>query len=482
MNETLHISKKSIFSLSNCLSKLSTSLIFISILSLNNSSFGQTPVDPELGLLLQKKIDSCKNKYNLPGISVALQLKDNTYWNGVSGKSHIYTNEAMTENHVFFQASVTKLFVSTIIMQLVEENKLSLEDTIGKYLPTILNVPSNIKIKYLVNHRSGLHDFISNPQIGNNWINYPDSIWSHKAAIETFNDDPIYAQGTSYNYSNTNYVLLGWLIETITGNTFDVELTNRIAVPLGITDLYFPYLKQAQGAIATGWTSFTSATSYDTDAGIMINDCSASMIATAGFITTSEKSVLKFTRALFTEQIVNAASIAKLKECINVTFGDGATGYGYGTMRYSFNNKIYFGHGGDFNGFTMLTIHGDNGLTMSIGINRNNAPRGPIAAAILKTVTDYLAHVNLDEVTTSQLTIFPNPATDELNIVANELGNDAVKIQLVDLQGKEIYSEFQNPVNGAIHLNLDSKRFTNGYYVVHICNEQLNLQQRLIIE
>src|SRR5262245_60318006 len=112
----------------------------------------QTPVDPAIASVLQQKLDSCRNVYNVPGISATLLLPGDRYWNGVTGVADIYTEEPLDTFHVFQGASVTKLFTSTIVFQLIEEGLLDLDDTLGSYLPAIPNIPGDTHIRYLLNH------------------------------------------------------------------------------------------------------------------------------------------------------------------------------------------------------------------------------------------------------------------------------------------------------------------------------------------
>ncbi|MCE3295002.1 MAG: hypothetical protein K0R65_716 [Crocinitomicaceae bacterium] len=442
--------------------------------------WGQSPVDPYTASILQEKLDSCVNNYNLPGISATLLLPGNRYWNGASGLSHINTLAPMDTTLLFQEASVTKLFTATVIFQLIEEGSLALNDEVGMYLPDMATIPSNTKIRYLLNQRSGIYNFIGqNPNTGDTWFMYPDSIWTPQLAIETYNSDPVFTQNGAFSYCNTNYILLGMIVEAVTGNTFAEELRTRILEPYGLTQTFFPPTEEINGPMTTGWTSFTSSTGpFTTDATVMLNDCFASMVYTSGALVSYPKDVAKFTRLLFTGQILSNASLSQMRTCTNVNFSDGCNGYGYGTMRYPFNGKTWFGHGGDISGFTQLTIHqAEDSITLALSINRNNAPRNPITAALLSSLTQALSleTIPADETTFS---LSPNPADKSLEITLHE-SKDKQQLVLFDQLGNTIYSGEIAPNTGVY--SFPSDQLPNGVYFLSIAGEKTKGTQKVVI-
>lgn len=460
---------------------LLTALLVLSVATASNTLVAQTPVSSGFAATLQAKLDSCKNTWDIPGISVSLLLPNDEYWNGVSGLSHIYNSEPVTEEMVFMQCSVTKLYVATMIFQLIEDGELTLDDTVGQYLPAIQHIPSGTKIRYLLNQRSGIYDFISqNPATSSTWFSNPDSIWDRKTAIETYGSAPIFTQNASWSYSNPNYILLGMIIESITGTSVAQALHDLITDPYGLNHTFLEHEDVITDPKVYGWTSFSASNVYDTDAGYVINDCSASMISTAGFIHATESDVARFTKLLFDGGIISTTSLNTMKTVTNVNFSDGATGYGYGTMHYSFNGKSYFGHGGDFSGFTMLTISRmDKDVTLAIGINRNNAPRKFIADALLDVVESYLASAEVIEEEAGKITVWPNPADETLNISEAPDTPAGSRIELWNQLGQLVVSkEYTTAAEPAA---LDVSHLEPGMYVVKVCNGQMIRAERVIV-
>jgi D-alanyl-D-alanine carboxypeptidase len=398
-------------------------------------TWGQQPVDPAFAAVLQAKIDSCVNVYALPGISVGLLLPDDRYWRGASGVAHRYTLEAMDTSFLFQQASVTKLFTAALVMQLVDEGLVQLDDTIGDFLPAIEHVPSGVRIRDLLRHRSGIADHLGNPGVANAWLLSPNVIWNPREAIALFGEEPSGVPGVSFSYSNPNFILLGMIVEEVTGVDLATALRTRISEPLGLEDTFLRPADQLDGALVPGWSSLSVPNAYTDDMTGFLSPAFSSMVGGAGALVSTPWDVVRFTKALFTGEVVPLALVDTM--CITTSVGLGAntTGYGYGTMRYSFGGVTYHGHSGDINGFTQLTVHQrTTGVTLTISINRNNAPRGPIAAALLQVITDQLA-VGMSAIPTDEerLVVFPNPVDETLYVI----GSDQLRYRLFDASGRE---------------------------------------------
>ena len=398
---------------------------------------GQMPVSGPFAQALQQKLDSCVNTFDVPGITASILLPGDLFWNGASGLADIYTATPMDTAYVFQAASMTKLFTATIAMQLVQEGELSLDDTVGSYLPPMTWIPGDIKVRHLLKHRSGLADFLGDPDAVNSWLLSPSTDWDPYDALEAFGSAPLFAQGTTFAYSNTNHVLLGMIIEAATALPYHEVLRARILDPLGLEHTAFRPDEVVPGPMVPGWSSLTTPGTYDQDMTGFLSPCFSSMVFTAGAMVCTPWDVAHFNRALFTGDLVPAALADTMRVCTNVNMGGGATGYGFGTMRYVFAGRTYYGHGGDINGFTQLTIHdAPDSVTLTLSINRNDAPRGPIAAALLETVHAQLATIGMEEPSPVPLPLLsPNPATNEV-LVGLPDGGPLDRIEVSDVAGR----------------------------------------------
>lgn len=456
-----------------------TSFIAVALFS-NTLVHAQTPVLPAFAAALQAKLDSCVNTYNVPGISATILLPGDRFWNGASGLADIYAETPMDTAHLFQAASMTKLFTATIALQLVNEGELSLDDTVGTYLPPMTYVPGDIKVRHLLKHRSGLSDFLGDPDAVNSWLLSPSTDWDPFAALEAFGSAPLFDQGAAFAYSNTNYVLLGMLIEEVTGLPYHEVLRARILDPLGLEHTAFRPDEELPGELVPGWSSLTSPGTYDQDMTGFLSPCFSSMVFTAGAMVCTPWDVAHFNRRLFTEGILPVALQDTMRICTNVNMGGGATGYGFGTMRYVFAGHTYFGHGGDINGFTQLTIHSaPDSVTLTLSINRNDAPRGPIAAALLEVVYQQLATVGLADHTApaTDLQVWPNPATKEISIATGD-NSPLERIALLNATGQTMRT-WQGALAGQQRFDLEG--LTPGAYVVQVVRAGRSSMEKLLV-
>ncbi|WP_082146324.1 serine hydrolase domain-containing protein [Burkholderia pyrrocinia] len=150
------------------------------------------------------------------------------------------TNTPIPTNAHFRVGSVTKTWTGTVILQLVQEGRLSLDDTVGKY---VANVPNGntITIGQLLTMRSGLYNYSTNLAFNQTLDSQPDKVWSTAELLNIAEGQPVYfAPGADFRYSNTNTVLLGLIIEQLTGMPAADAMNARLFVPLGLAHTFLP--------------------------------------------------------------------------------------------------------------------------------------------------------------------------------------------------------------------------------------------------
>lgn len=203
-----------------------------------------------------------------------------------------------------------------------------------------------------------------------------------------------------------------------------------------------------------------------------------SMGFTAGALVSTPADVARFNRLLYTGQIIHDSLLTLMKQCTNVNFGNNCNGYGHGSMRYIFGGKTYFGHAGDISGFTQLSIHQEtDSLTLTISINRNNAPRGPIAATLLEAVEQALS-LSATENHIPELTaqVFPNPASDILHISLPGYAEQPFIYRLYNTSGATVQSG-----TGCFPYNADISVLPVGMYYLDIQSAYGHSVQKVII-
>ena len=207
---------------------------------------------------LQEILDNYIAEYEIPG-AILYVLTPDGEWDGTSGVANLTTGTPMTTNHLVRIATITQLFVAVIVLQLMEEEKLSLEDTLADCLPAEIcdRLPNSetITIRNLLQHTSGLADYEDN-EIFESAVEITESdyVWTAKEAISYAYDlEAGFAPEEYREYSNTNYVLLELIIEKVTGNSFSRELQSRICKNLDLEQTFVEGKDKIDGEFAKGY-------------------------------------------------------------------------------------------------------------------------------------------------------------------------------------------------------------------------------------
>jgi D-alanyl-D-alanine carboxypeptidase len=139
----------------------------------------------------------------------------------------------------FRMGSNTKTMIATVVLQLVAENRVQLSDPVGKWLPGLVPNGGAITVRMLLDHTSGLFNYLFDPDVLKAFTGQDTRAWTPAEVLAAgVEHDPLFAPGTSYSYSNTNYVALGLIAEKATGHTLVSLVQERIAVPLHLTGTY----------------------------------------------------------------------------------------------------------------------------------------------------------------------------------------------------------------------------------------------------
>jgi CubicO group peptidase (beta-lactamase class C family) len=179
------------------------------------------------------------------GLSSVVFAPDGTVWQGFAGLANRETNTPVDENSLFLIASTTKPMVATVVLQLVDEGKVKLTDTVSQWVPDLAkDIPNSdrVTIRELLGHRSGIRNYVFEPQLlvdGQNPALLSRE-YSGKDLLAYIKDKPAdFEPGQSYSYSNSNYLLLGEIVEKATGTNLTSQLRSRIFEPLGMNQSFY---------------------------------------------------------------------------------------------------------------------------------------------------------------------------------------------------------------------------------------------------
>lgn len=249
---------------------------------------------------------------NLSAISLAIKCPKVNDFNVIDlnlGFNRI-GGDAASDLSLYQIGSITKTFVAAIILQLENEKLLSLDDNIEKYFPQQYKKWYKIKIKNLLNMTSGINNYNEpeNLYFIQKSLQNPNYYFSNEDLLRLVkNDDVKFAPNSNWMYSNTNYILLGKIIEKVTNTTFAEQLQNRILQPLQMKNTYFIKHKPKVEIPLYKTHHMTQGYFYYLDSksllkNIDINDLSLSFASYAGAIISTSNDVLKFLNVLFSKQ------------------------------------------------------------------------------------------------------------------------------------------------------------------------------------
>lgn len=298
---------------------------------------------------LQASLAISVAEQGVPGAVLYLQTPDGV-WIGAVGVSNIERNTPLKVTDPFRIASLTKMFVAVAVLQLVEANKLNLEDPLTALLPNRItqNFPQSnrITLRHLLNHTSGLSDYIEHEDYYSDVEETSsDYVWTAQDVIEYAYDLPAqFPPGESYYYSNTNYILLELIIENIAGQSLAQYLRDQIHTPLKLRNTWMDYQESRLPQEIRSYGDWDEDGQRDdvTD----IND--AFGLGDGGLISTVAD-LAKFTQALLVEKTLLKAET--LEEMLTfVDDGDGGE-YGLGIMAWENIGGKGLGHTGKTGGF-----------------------------------------------------------------------------------------------------------------------------------
>jgi D-alanyl-D-alanine carboxypeptidase len=199
-----------------------------------------TPLSDAYSTRLTKVFDSVCNALQIKGASAAILVPYKGTWKAAYGLSHagvpIRTDMAMTIG------SNTKTYIGALVLKLQEMNKLSINDTIGKWIQNKPYVNGQVTIKQLLNHSSGFGDFSFNPAFIDAIRNNLTRIWDPEEAYPFFEPPYFVPPGSGYGYSDQNYVLAGMIIKAVTGQPVEKALRQLILAPQNLAQtVYYPF-------------------------------------------------------------------------------------------------------------------------------------------------------------------------------------------------------------------------------------------------
>ena len=281
-----------------------------------------------------------------PGAAVIVIKDGRTVFRKAVGMADMEMGVPLQPDMVFRLGSITKQFTAASILILAEEGKLSLQDRIEKHLPGYPTQGHVITVEHLLTHTSGIQSYTGIPGWMTSKILAPMTVTE---LVDGFKKEPMqFAPGERWVYNNSAFVLLGAIIERVSGKTYETFVNERIFAPLGMSSSYYGSTEPIIPKRVPGYTE---------DGGKVRNAGYLSMTQpyAAGSLSSTVDDLAKWDGALYTEKILKKASLEKAWTPFVLKSGE-RTKYGYGWGLGTLRGRRSIEHGGGIFGFSTYAL------------------------------------------------------------------------------------------------------------------------------
>lgn len=320
--------------------------------------------------------------------SLTIREGENVVFNKAYGFADVEKNIKADRLTRYKIGSISKTFTAVMVMQLIEEKKLTLQTKLNRFYPKITNA-EKISIYDLLHHRTGIVDYVNQDSTFHKVLNKKHSKEDILKEITTYKSN--FEPGSKYEYSNSNFFILGCIIEKLTKKSYEENLQNRIVKKVELGTFENKSEMTDKGAVTK--KIFVPTTYYSEEATNSANkesysyyfdgsnwvkslENNNSIAFASGGITTTTADLTKFIQALFNGKLVSLTSLEQMKEI--------KEGYGKALVQFPFGERRFYGHGGKIEEFnSMLGYYPTEKLSFSLISNGNNFEQNDIIIGIL---------------------------------------------------------------------------------------------------
>ncbi|HEX5589801.1 MAG TPA: serine hydrolase domain-containing protein [Candidatus Limnocylindrales bacterium] len=345
---------------------------------------------------LQRALEEGRAALAAPGIQASVLFADGRQWSGTAGVADLATGRRLTTDTPFAIASVSKTFLAAAILLLVDEGRVGLDDPAAPLLAGTLvggePVDPRITIRMLLDHTSGLRDYLVSPSLDRAVRGAPAAVWTPDQAL-AYAGRPVAPPGKGYHYANTNYVLLGRIVERLTGRSLAAELRARFFDPLRLRSVSYQGFEPPTAELPTAYR-YTSARldarPQDVTDGSDIRPFTAITTATgaAGSIAASAHDLARWARALYGGGILPRELLAEMvADADSVMALEPPYPYGLGVQVFEVDGRVTYGHSGRLVGArTILRWLPEDRIAIAITTNQSRFDTTPLLRALLAIV------------------------------------------------------------------------------------------------
>ncbi len=398
------------------------------------------------------------------GCAALVAQKGQVIYKKAFGMANLELDVKMQPDMIFRIGSITKQFTAVAILQLMEQGKLSLQDDITKFIPDYPTQGHTITIEHLLTHTSGIQSYTGMEKFGD--IMRKDM--KPEELIAFFKNEPMeFAPGTKWNYNNSGFFLLGYIIEKITGKTYPQYLEENFFQPLGMTHSYYgddsKIIKNRASGYQPGPNGVENA-----------SPLSMTLPYSAGSIQSTVGDLFKWHQAVHAYKLVKKENLEKAFTEYKLSDGNG-TKYGYGWFLGDIKGSATIEHGGGINGFLTNAIYLPK-EDVFVAVFSNSNAKSPDMISVKMAAAALGKPYNTKEIALEE---------SMLETYVGVYESDAKEERVITKEGKQLYSQrsggnklpirpwakdqffFDNSL-----ANLEFKRDANGKIIKAIVNER----------
>lgn len=299
--------------------------------------------------------------------SLAIREGDKLVFSKAYGYSDIASKRKADKETKYKIGSISKTFTAVVIMQLIEEKKLKIDTKLATFYPNVKNADI-ITIEALLHQRSGIPDYINQDSITKEELKAPDL----KEVIfkKISNYDSLFEPDSKFQYSNSNYYLLGGIIEQLTQKSYAENIEKRIIKRIGLKNTFYP----TQGTQITHNESFSYL--YNGSEWEQVEEWKNDIAYAAGEVVSNPTDLTQFIYELFQGKLIKKTSLD-----VMTTLKDG---YGKALFQFPFGERRFYGHNGKIEGFnSTLGYYPTEKLSICLQVNGDNFNTNDIMIGIL---------------------------------------------------------------------------------------------------
>ncbi len=327
-------------------------------------------IDEDASKKLLDIVTDARRELDVPSLQVSVIIPDKGKWSCAAGWADPKEKRVATTSDIYHIGSISKMYTSAVIMKLIQDGVISLDDSLAKYVD---DFPRNeeITIRHLLNHTSGIYNYTENMGYQLKTVLLRKQ-WSIDEMLELGKAGEAYFEPVAnHYYSNTNYVLLGYIAEKVSGKPFSTLLQEEFLIPLDLDRTFFATQDNLPSDVIKGYDVSILGTGKlgikKNMEGFQVPFETSGF--TAGGIVASASDVSEFTLAMFEGEVLNEETKTMMNAFVEAPDEDvpEQTGYGLGLRRLEFGGEELRGHTGIFPGFSNVSMYSpDRGYVVTV--------------------------------------------------------------------------------------------------------------------